>query len=151
MEGLGVGIAAISADDRGKSESFRKELGYSLDLLCDIDRAVIKQYHLLNSAEHGGIAYPAIFVIKNNGLIGYRSLDRTANRVNLSEVISYLQNLEQNPEATLRSETPKQFIIPSPKELLQFGRNMLFRGKTDDWKHHLSVPFATIRQLFRRR
>jgi AhpC/TSA family len=148
---LGSRIVAVSADDNSRSESFRKELGFPLDLLCDVERKVIRQYHLLNKAEHGGIAFPAIFIIKSDGTIGYRSLDRTASRVDLSEVISYLENLAGNPDFIQQSESSKSIVIPSPKNLFQFGKNMLLRGSLDDWKHHLLFPYATIKLLLKRK
>ncbi len=125
-------------------------MDFSMDLLCDMERTVIKQYHLLNRHEHGGIAYPAVFVIKADGTIGYRSLDRTVNRVNLSEVIKYLEDLQENPDLAHRSESAKPFIIPGPKNLLQYGKNMLFRGTLDDWKHHISFPFNAVKGILRK-
>ena len=151
FQALGTRLVAISADDATRSESFRTEMNLPMDLLCDIDRKVIKQYRLLNPHEHGGIAYPAMFVIKSDGTIGYRSLDRTANRVNISDVVIYLEKLKADPGYAKQSDSKKPFIVPSPKYLVQFFRNMLLRGSKEDWKHHLSFPVNAIRLLYKNR
>ncbi|MBU2515666.1 peroxiredoxin family protein [bacterium] len=137
-------IFALSADTTKQSIALSQELGLPFQLLCDTDKKVMSRYHLLNQNEHGGIAYPAIFLIKPSGIIGYRSLDRTAQRVNLSEILGYVKDLSQHPEYTLESSSKKEKIVPTLKTLKQIGRNMFLRGNRTDWKHYLGFPFLVI-------
>ena len=147
---LKAGIVAISADAPQQSRQFSQEMRFDFPLLCDDQRTVIQQFHLLNPHEHGGIAYPAIFIVKPGGIIGYRSLDRTANRVNLSEILQYLENVESDPDLLQQSQSPKKLIIPNLKELLQVGKNMFKRGNATDWKHYLTYPYILLKMPFRK-
>ena len=114
-------------------------------LLCDIEKEAIGLYHLLNSHEHGGIAYPAMFVIRPSGKIQYRSLDTTAHRIVLSDLIEFMETLNKDPEYLPASEAKKRWIIPSPKTAWQISRNMIFRGNRSDWKHYFLFPFSIIK------
>lgn len=119
-------------------------------LLCDPDKNVIPRYHLLNTHEHGGIAYPAIFVIRPSGKIQYRSLDGTAQRVTLTDVLSFLEKI-QNDNAYLAGKAPrKKFIIPLPKIVWQISKNMLFRGNFADWKHYVTFPFSATKLVWKK-
>ena len=56
---LGVEVAALSVDPPGASERLRSELRLPFPILCDPERRVIACWGLLNSREHGGVAYIA--------------------------------------------------------------------------------------------
>jgi hypothetical protein len=47
-----------------------------------------------NSAEKGGIAKPAVFIIDRNHLIRYASVDGVVRRVPAAEIVSLLQNAD---------------------------------------------------------
>lgn len=145
---LNIKIIALSVDSPEQSAAFKKEMELPFDLLCDVKRQVVKLYHLLNPHEHKGIAYPAIFIIKNSGEIGYRSLDRKASRVNLSDVLSYLKKLLENPGFQWSSVAKKETIIPSVGNIYQITRNLIFRGNRDDWIHYVTYPYQVVRGLF---
>ena len=115
---------------------------FSFELLCDLDKKVVKQYHLLNSHEHDGIAYPAIFIINPEGRICYRSLDRTATRVKLAEVLTCLEKLKADPALAENGRAKKAFIIPPPGEMGQIMQNMVFRGSGADWKHYFKFTLV---------
>lgn len=117
------------------------------DLLCDADKQVIDLYHLRNTHEHGGIAYPAIFVIAPSGKIHYRSLDGTAQRVDLGDVLSFLRDFHQDPKMLSRVKPKKRWIIPLWKEMWQISRNMILRGTIADWKHYGMFPFHLLKNL----
>jgi len=140
-------VFALSVDTPEQSQALSREMALPFQLLCDTGKKVIGQYHLLNPNEHGGIAYPAIFLVKPAGVIGYRSLDRTAQRVNLGEILDYLKELDQNPDQLLKSTSPKKLIIPTARTLAQIGRNMFLRGNRADWKHYLGYPVFIVRTL----
>ncbi len=144
-------MVILSSDEPKKSSSFKAEKSFLFTVLCDSDRKVIKQFNLLNPYEHGGIAYPAIFIIKPGGVVGYRSLDRTANRVDLGEVIEYLKAVNTNPELTKRSKSKKSMIIPKGKDLAQLAKNMAGRGNFEDWKHYITYPIVLLRIFFRKK
>jgi len=140
-------VLVLSTDTQRQSASLKAEMALPFHLLCDPDKQVVSSYNLLNPHEHGGIAYPAIFVIRADGIIGYRSLDRTAQRVNLSEVLDYLSELNRNPNHQVKSTAKKSLIMPGPKTLRQILRNMVLRGNRKDWKHYVFYPFFVIRYL----
>ena len=144
-------IFAISVDSPKQSIAFLKEMRLPFDLLCDVDKEIVKRYHLLNPHEHGGIAYPAIFIIKKSGIIGFRSLDRTAKRVDLSAILDYLKQQENDPELLVRSESNKKNIVPKLSDLKHIGSNMILRGTREDWKHYLEYPAFIIKSIYRSR
>ncbi len=151
LSGLQTKVVIISADEPKQSRSFKAEKSFLFTVLCDSDRKVIKQFNLLNPYEHAGIAYPAIFIIKPGGIVGYRSLDRTASRVDLTEVLNYLKTVNVNPDHTLRSESKKNVIIPKRSDLWQLTKNMFGRGNLEDWKHYIGYPLVLLRLLFRKK
>ena len=148
IEQLQTTVFALSADTINQSLAFSREMKLPFQLLCDTDKKVITKYHLLNQNEHGGIAYPAIFLIKPAGIIGYRSLDRTAQRVKFAGILHYLKELYQNPECLSKDQSEKETIIPSFSTLRQIGKNMLLRGNQSDWKHYIGLPFFFARTIF---
>jgi hypothetical protein len=147
-------VYALSADTPEQSRAFQYETELPFELLCDIDKTVINLYDLLNLYEHGGIAYPAVFVIKPDGDIAYRSIDGTARRVDISHVLHFLENLHEQNDFQPETPPPKQWILPSFKNLSQIYRNMRFRGNAADWKHYILYPVNTalipVRKMMRR-
>jgi alkyl hydroperoxide reductase subunit AhpC len=138
-------IFAISVDTPKQSQAVIREMDLPFQLLCDADKKVITQYHLLNTHEHGGIAYPAIFVIRPSGRIQYRSLDGTAQRVELSDILSFLEKLGQDDGFISNKAPKKKIIIPFPNHAWQISKNMLFRGNFADWKHYVLFPFSMVK------
>jgi hypothetical protein len=143
-------VLALSADTINKSAGLRKAMKFPFELLCDPEKKVVTLYHLLNSHEHDGIAYPAIFVINPEGRICYRSLDRTAARVQLTEVLAFLEKLKADPAAEEKGGAKKTFIVPLPFEMWQIIQNMVFRGSGADWKHYFKFTFVyTPKNLYK--
>ncbi len=136
---------ALSVDSPEQSNAMIREMALPFELLCDENKEVVNLYGLLNPLEHDGIAYPAIFIIKKNSIIGFRSLDRTAKRVQLDDILNYLKILVKNPEYLMQSELKRHNIIPSPSELIQIGKNMILRGNKKDWVHYIFFPFKIIK------
>ena len=143
-------IYGISADTPEQSRAVIREMNLPFQLLCDIDKKVITRYHLLNPHEHGGIAYPAIFVIRPSGRIQYRSLDGTAQRVNLTEVLSFLKRIQTDDAYTPAEPPRKKVIVPLPKIAWQISRNMLLRGSLADWKHYVGYPLTATKLIWRK-
>jgi hypothetical protein len=149
LRASGCAVFALSVDPPAISAALKNEMGLPFELLCDVDKTVIQAFHLLNHDEHGGIAYPAIFVISGDGVISYRSLDRTAARVNLKEVLDFLVRLARTPDIRVESISKKRFVIPKPGPLLQLIRNLWRRGNRSDWWHYLQFSLSPIKALFR--
>jgi hypothetical protein len=158
ITGAGAQVAAISVDTVKQSAAFKRTMRLPFELLCDTDKQVIKQYHLLNTSEHDGIAFPAVFVITPSGKIVYRSLDRTAKRVKFDVVLDFLDRLAEDPSYTETNASPMTAIIPSPSALAQVMRNMAVRGSLGDWKHYVKftvveVPrgmYRTVTRIFKK-
>ena len=87
---LNISIAAISTDSIKQSQALAREMELPFDLLCDVDKTVINKFNLLNPFEHGGVAKPAIYLILPSGKIGYRSVDGTARRVDITDLLEFL-------------------------------------------------------------
>lgn len=88
---VGARVAALSVDDPARAEAMRRELDLPFAVLCDTARAVVTAWGLLNTREHGGIAYPAVFVLDRDRVVRHRSLDRTASRVDAGAVLALLR------------------------------------------------------------
>ncbi len=138
-------IFALSTDSPDQSENLIKKIQLSFTLLCDENRKIVDLFHLKNPFEHGGIAYPATFIINPEGNICYRSLDGTANRVDLTDELSFLEQLHQNSGQRMQTGPKKSWIIPSLKDNWRMSMNMIFRGNFADWKHFLLLPVNMLR------
>jgi len=145
IQGYHTDIAAVSVDTPKQSQAVIRDMNLPFQLLCDVDKQVISQYNLVNPHEHGGIAYPAIFVIRPSGKIQYRSLDGTAQRVELSEVLSFLEKMDQDDDFVSNESPRKKIIIPFPNHVWQISKNMLFRGNFADWKHYVTFPISATK------
>ncbi len=91
IEAAGSSLAAISVDTPEQSQALGQRLNLSYPLASDVGGALVRQWGLLNSAERGGIAYPATWVIDQNRRVGFRSLDKMVARVDPAPVIDYLR------------------------------------------------------------
>ncbi len=69
----------------------REQLKLPFPVLCDVKREDITPWGLLNAAEQGGIAYPAVFILDKDRTVRYRSLDRTTSRVSTTAVMEFLK------------------------------------------------------------
>jgi alkyl hydroperoxide reductase subunit AhpC len=137
---LNTQIYALSTDSPAQSKKLKANMGFPFELLCDEKKDVITRYGLLNPFEHGGIARPAIFIIRPDGVICYRSIDGTARRVDLSHALEFMTTLHKNPQQTLDEKTPQKWIFPSLTTAGRTMRNMVAMGNFADWKHFLTFP-----------
>jgi peroxiredoxin len=64
-------VIAISSDQQSFAWSIGQTTGARFEILSDADRKVITSYGILNPAEHGGIAHPAIFIVDRDGKIKF--------------------------------------------------------------------------------
>jgi alkyl hydroperoxide reductase subunit AhpC len=150
IKASGCAVYALSADSPAISAALKEEMALPFELWCDEDKTVITAFGLLNPDEHGGIAYPAIFVINADGTICYRSLDRTATRVNLKEVLDFLVRFARTPDIRVESVSKKKVIIPKPSALRQLLRNLIKRGNRSDWRHYWQFSLGPIKAMLRK-
>jgi len=142
---LNISVAAISTDSIKQSQAVAREMELPFDLLCDVDKTVINKFNLLNPFEHGGVAKPAIYFILPSGKIGYRSIDGTARRVDITDLLKFLKKHGKDQDYKGPENAKKKWIIPSPIEAWQLTRNMVLRGSFADWKHSLTFPYSWIK------
>jgi len=101
---------------------------------------VIDLFDLMNPLEHDGIAHPATFIIDPEGKIRYRSLDGTAKRVDLTDELSFLEQLQKDTAHTMQAGPKRAWIFPSLKDNWRISMNMLFTGNFADWKNLGLLP-----------
>ena len=138
---------ALSTDSPGQSENLAGKLKLSFTLLCDVSKKVIDLYNLRNPLEHDGIARPATFIINPAGIIGYRSLDGTAKRVDLAGELAFLEQLHKDSGHPLQANPKKVWVIPSLKDSWRISMNMIFAGNFSDWKNLLFLPVNYLKIL----
>ena len=125
LRAAGADLVAISVDDAARAEPVRQELGIKFPLLCDTRREVVKAYGLLDTAEKGGIAFPATFVIDRERIIRFRALEEVASRVNVDQLLGLVRELGRGGEAT--TQPRKRGVFPGWM-FLSATMNALRRG-----------------------
>jgi hypothetical protein len=86
---------------------------------------VVRAYGLLNEKEKGGIAYPATFVLDRELAVRFRSLDRTAKRVDLEGLLAFLRA----GVASAAPGTPaRSGVVPTARDWLRMLANALRYG-----------------------
>jgi len=140
-------VFALSVDPLKQSQNIIEKMKLPFKLLCDEDKHVIDLYHLKNPFEHDGIAKPATFIINPEGKVCYRSLDGTANRVDLSDELQFLEKLHNDAGYKMGNAPKKSLIIPSPKNMWRMSLNMIFNGNFADWMHFLLFPVEMFRMM----
>jgi peroxiredoxin len=91
LTSLGLGLVAVSVDPPERSRALAAQIGLPFPLLCDTAREVVRAYGVFNEKEKGGIAYPSTFVLDRDRTVRFRSLDRTAARVDLDGLFAFLR------------------------------------------------------------
>lgn len=125
LTALGRGLVAVSVDEPVRSRALEEQLALPFELLSDADREVVQAYGILNREEKGGIAYPATFVLDRDRTVRFRSLDRTAARVDPDALFAFLRSgLGAAPP-----EVPGQkAVIPRLGDVARVIANMLRHG-----------------------
>ncbi len=87
----------ISVDKPDQSRAVVEKLQLPFPILADVDRTVVKQYHLLHekgAPDGADIAIPAHFLIDRDGVIQWRFVsDRVTNRPEPSQEIEEIRKL----------------------------------------------------------
>ena len=122
LRAAGAEVVALAVDDPARSEPLRREMRLPFPILCDTRREVVRAWGLYNPKEHGGIAYPAVFVIDRDRIVRWRSLDRTATRVRTDAVLRFLEEGHVPP--------PRRVVLPRLRDFVRALRNWITRGGT---------------------
>jgi peroxiredoxin len=125
LAAIGYGIAALSVDTPDRSLALAAQLALPFPLLCDPSRDTVRAYGLFNAAEKGGIAYPATFVLDRDRVVRFRSLDRTASRVDLDVLFSFLRD---GAAPDVAGAPARKRIVPGLREFGRAFGNALRRG-----------------------
>jgi len=126
LDALGYGLAALSVDTPPRACGLAAQLELGFALLCDPQRVVIEQWGLLNRVEKGGIAYPATFVVDRDRMVRFRSLDRTASRVDLDGLFAFLR---AGVGSAALPEPVRSFSAPRIGDLVNATINTVWRRR----------------------
>ena len=129
LTSLGAGLAALSVDTPERSRALAAQLRLAFPLLCDPAREVVLAWGLLNREEKGGIAYPATFVLDRERVVRFRSLDRTASRVDLGGLFEFLRGGLRGGIGAAPATPPRRApIVPGLGDIARVARNALRFG-----------------------
>ena len=112
IKAAGAGLAAVSVDKPEESHAFKQWLHLPFPLLSDVERKVVSEWGLLNTGEHGGIAYPATWVIDQARTVRCGSLDHKASRVDLGSLLAFLRGEEDATPEPKRSMLLPDLGVP---------------------------------------
>ena len=125
LASLGLGLVAVSVDAPERSAALVQQLHLPFPLLCDTARDVVRAFGVFNEKEKGGIAYPSTFVLDRDRAVRFRSLDRTASRVELDGLFDFLRGgLHAAPPSAPR----RTRLLPRLADFARVMRNALRFG-----------------------
>ncbi len=116
---LETDVAALSVDPPEVAATLRDETRVPFTLLCDPDKKVTEAWGLLNTHEHGGIPFPAVFVIGKDMRVRYRSLDQTTSRIHADALLHFLRTGQET------EETRRRWVLPGPGDIVRGVRNLI--------------------------
>lgn len=114
---------AISVDAPNVSKAFFRPRGVQFPILSDGSRAAIKAYDVLSVAN---IAIPSAFIVDKDGVIQWKFIGSTANRVKGATLVEQLEKLTEAPNtAPVISPVIPAFRIeadvPHPVDLSKYA------------------------------
>ena len=112
-------LVAVSVDRPETSEAVRWDLRLPFMILCDTARRVVREWHIYNPHERGGIAKPAMFIINSDRTVRYASVDGVSNRTPASEIVRLLQATAGMPPAR------RKRYLPTPADFFRAVRNSI--------------------------
>src|SRR5262249_4162619 len=102
-----------------------EQLGLRFPLLCDPGREVVAAWGLFSREEKGGIAYPATFVLDRDRTVRFRSLDRTAARVDLEGLFAFLRS---GLQGSAPAAPARRMIVPPLGDWVRITVNAIRHG-----------------------
>ena len=107
IRSAGASVAAVSVDSPDESEALRVRLSLPFPILCDTERRVVQDWGIYNSAEKGGIAKPAVFIIDSSHVVRYAAVDTVVRRVPAAEIVSVLEHAAEEQPVRRRVRVPR--------------------------------------------
>jgi peroxiredoxin len=107
IRSAGASLAAVSVDAPDRSEALRVHFSLPFPILCDTEHRVVQDWGIYNSAEKGGIAKPAVFLIDPGHVIRYAAIDSVVKRVPAAEMLAVLQSASAAQPVRRRLHVPR--------------------------------------------
>jgi peroxiredoxin len=117
----GADVAAVAVDPPKTSAAVRKQLALPFSVLCDTKREIVRPWGVYNTAEKGGIAEAAVFIVDREGILRFVSVDTMTSRVAPATVVGYLR--AGMPETS--DALPRNKLKLKPKDLGRAVRNAI--------------------------
>jgi peroxiredoxin len=124
FEAADTGLVALSVDPPERSAAVRRELSIPFPILCDVRRAVISSWGVLNANEKSGIAVPSVFVIDRTLRLRMLAIEKVHQRVNPAAVLQFVQAM---PGADGAAPPPLRTVKPG-RLFLRAVANAFRRG-----------------------
>ncbi len=117
IRAAGASVVAVSVDAPEASEALRAHLRLPFPILCDTERRVVRDWDISNPREKGGIAKPAVFIIGQDQVVRYASVDTVVKRLAALQIVGLLHATADAPPMRPR------VLIPLLSEWLSAIRN----------------------------
>ena len=92
IQAEGAALIAISSDNVGDTKRTVQNSGLKFPVLADEDREVITAYNVVDPANNR-IARPATYILGQNGIVAWKSLDVKVERVPTAQILTELGKL----------------------------------------------------------
>ncbi len=124
LRAAGANLVAVSVDTPEKSEAVRRDWQLAFPILSDRQRRVVQEWDIYNAREKGGIAKPAVFILRPDLTVRFVSVDQVASRVPAAEILRLLRDEDGGPAAKRKN------IMPGPATFLRALRSAFRLGIT---------------------
>ena len=89
IQAAGAELIAISSDNVGDTERTVQNSGLKFPVLADTDREAITAYNVVD-AGNKRIARPATYILGQNGVVAWKSLNTVGVRVPTAQILTEL-------------------------------------------------------------
>ncbi len=124
LRAAGANLVAVSVDTPEKSEAVQRDWQLAFPILSDRQRRVVQEWDIYNAREKGGIAKPAVFILRPGLTVRFVSVDQVASRVPAAEILRLLREEDGGPAAKRKN------IMPGPATFLRALRSAFRLGIT---------------------
>ncbi len=124
LRAAGANLVAVSVDTPEKSEAVQRDWQLAFPILSDRQRRVVQEWDIYNAREKGGIAKPAVFILRPDLTVRFVSVDQVASRVPAAEILRLLRDEDGGPAAKRKN------IMPGPATFLRALRSAFRLGIT---------------------
>ena len=92
IQAAGAELIAISSDNEADTKRTVQNHGLKFPVLADKDREVINTYNVIDTA-NDRIARPAVYIVRTDGTIAWKSLNTKTARVPTAQILTELGKL----------------------------------------------------------